>query len=190
MGTLIITSIIAFISTNLDDLFLITLFFSQSSTKNNRQTIIISQFIGIYMLLIGSMVGGHFLVSFDLLPIHYIGVIPLLIGVYGIVGYMKHKQMGSEKDAIEFKKISLVPLILITLSNGSDNLSVYLPLFSHINWLGVIVVLMTFGVMVCLWCFLGYVLSSNHLFRRTLEKTADWLVPVIYLILGCLILFS
>ncbi|HEU5289635.1 MAG TPA: cadmium resistance transporter [Cyclobacteriaceae bacterium] len=52
----ILTSILAFVSTNVDDLFILTLFFGNK--KNKISDIFLGQFAGIIALIAVSMVGS------------------------------------------------------------------------------------------------------------------------------------
>lgn len=180
--------ITAFVSTNIDDLFLLTLFFTQAKSKKDYQTIIISQLLGIYTILITSIILGNLLTSTDVLPIHLLGAIPFTIGMIGFVKFIKHKNIPTTD--VTQTKLTIPTLTLITLSNGSDNLSVYLPLFSQYSYLETLLVIITFGVIVLLWCLAGSWLSKNNLLEKTLERVSDWLVPIVYTCLGLIIFFN
>ena len=60
---------------------------------------------------------------------------------------------------------------LLTIANGGDNLSVYIPLFS-IHRAFIPLYALIFGVMTALWCLLGYYLTSHRLFGSKLSSTA------------------
>jgi cadmium resistance protein CadD (predicted permease) len=76
---IIIASIIAFATTNLDDIFILTLFFSNSgyTTKN----VILGQYLGISTLIAISFVGSFIGLIIDPKYIGLLGLIPIYMGI-------------------------------------------------------------------------------------------------------------
>ncbi|WRH67664.1 MAG: cadmium resistance transporter [Planktothrix sp. GU0601_MAG3] len=73
--TAISTGTAAFIATNIDDILILTLFFTQVNTLFRRRQIIIGQYLGFTLLLLASLPGffGSFLIPPDW--IRWLGVV-------------------------------------------------------------------------------------------------------------------
>src|SRR4030067_3013406 len=77
-----LTAVIIFAATNIDDLFILLLFFSQINHSFRRRHIIVGQYLGFIALVLISLVA--FLVSF-IIPrewIGFLGLVPIFIGIY------------------------------------------------------------------------------------------------------------
>ena len=77
----------------------------------------------------------------------------------------------------------------MTLSNGADNISVYVPFFviARSNlWL----ILSVYAVLVALWCFVGRWLGNHPLILRSVDQWGHWVVPLVFVGLGIYVLNS
>jgi len=134
---------LAFISTIVDDFFVLTAFFSDDSYDN--KTVIFGQYIGISVLIIISCVG--FIFKFTV-PIEWIGImgaLPVIFGswhifklakikknrVNNIIGLMEITIKNSEKKYKKNNKIvknilnsKIAFIAIVTFINGGDN-SIY-----------------------------------------------------------------
>src|SRR5215831_4629153 len=89
-----IASILAFISTNIDDIFILILFFGNKKFKGNE--IIIGQFLGISALIIVSLVGSLIGLILQEAYIGLLGLIPLYLGIKGILLIIKREQLEED----------------------------------------------------------------------------------------------
>jgi cadmium resistance protein CadD (predicted permease) len=90
-GTLI-SSIISFVTTNIDDIFILTVFFSQTNELIKVKHIIIGQYAGIIFLIIISILGS---IGLSILPEKYIsffGIFPVLLGIKAWFEYRDEKE--------------------------------------------------------------------------------------------------
>ncbi len=94
MLSIIITSIISFVSTNIDDIFVLMVFYTQVNKKMKNQDIIIGQYLGIGILVTLSIIGA---VGVNFLPDKYIGALGLLPVILGIKAWINYKR---EKTAV------------------------------------------------------------------------------------------
>ncbi|HQQ83429.1 MAG TPA: cadmium resistance transporter, partial [Cyclobacteriaceae bacterium] len=81
--SILLTAILAFASTNLDDLFILTLFFGDKSRTS--RDIVIGQLLGIGTLIALSLAGSMLGSIFDPRYIGLLGLFPLYLGVKGMV---------------------------------------------------------------------------------------------------------
>ena len=174
----IITAVAAFVATNLDDLFLLMLYFSSANNDPRRERhIILGQYLGFSVLILVSVVG--YLGSF-LIPPQYVGLLgifPILLGIRELLSLRRVKEQDEQKD--EADSISLVPpgifrsrwlkwvnpeaasIAAVTVANGSDNLAIYIPLFAAGGIQQMVIIIVVLLLMVRVWCFIADWLAEN-----------------------------
>ncbi len=102
MISVIITAFVSFASTNIDDIFVLMLFFSQAGNQLQKHHIIIGQYLGIMTLLFISISGA---IGLNLIPQQYtrlLGIIPILLGMKEWLKYRKDK-----KDAVGIEPLNI-----------------------------------------------------------------------------------
>jgi len=185
-------AIVAFVSTNLDDLFLLVSLFIDVELR--KISVVVGQFLGMSLLVVISIFAALFAVSIPGNWIWSLGFAPLLLGINRLWKLIKQEHrpvMNPEterdffgKERLLRRRHSEVALVtLLTMANGGDNLSVYIPLFSvhrEALWLFVII----FGFLTMLWCFIGYNLTSHRLFGDRVKTYARFVVPFILIGIG------
>ena len=190
MIEVVIASIMCFIATTIDDLFLDMLFFVQATTKKQVQSIFCGKYIGIGILVLLSCLGAYGLQFVSERYIGFLGLIPIAIGIKeGLENFKKSEEDGSEEQP-ELSKGFLWSVVLVTISSGADNIGVYIPLFANYSIMQMVAVIITFVVMVACWCFLGKTLSSLPYLQKFLLKYKQIIVPVVLICLGVYIILE
>lgn len=190
MITTIFTSLISFVSTNIDDIFVLMLFFAQEDQPGRKRQITLGQYLGIGILVAVSMGGASLL---RLIPEHYIGFlgfVPIALGVKEWISYLKEKNNnGSEKaEKPEAGKSLAISVMLVTVANGADNLGVYIPLFAGYTVGQMLTAVVVFAMMVALWCLLAQKIASLPVLKAAIQKYRHIIVPVVFVALGVYIL--
>ncbi len=186
----VILGITSFIGTNIDDILLNTLFFSEAKTKADHRNIVIGKYIGIGVLILFSVLGAC---GLQFLPQHYIGylgLLPIALGIKEITAAIKAQKANKATDTTEKSSNKMLNAALITMANGADNIGVYVPLFAGFAvWQTVFTVLL-FLVLIAVWCFLGKVLANLPVLRNFLAKYKTIIVPAVYIVLGIYLLMK
>lgn len=89
MIKIIITAFISFVSTNIDDIFILMLFFSQVNSIMKKRHVILGQFIGISILIAISIIGALGLSVIQREYVGLLGLIPIYLGIKAYVDYKK-----------------------------------------------------------------------------------------------------
>ena len=174
-------SVATFAATNIDDAFLLTFFFSR---RIPTRRIIAGQYTGFAAIIGLSLIGVWGALAIPHQWIHFLGLAPLVIGIKHLL-QARRKQAELATDG----KLSVAAIAIMTLSNGADNIGVYVPFFS-ISRAKLWIILVTYAVLVAVWCWVGRWLGNRPLILRWVDRWGHWAVPVIFIGLGIYILNS
>ena len=187
---LVAIGIAAFVATNIDDIFVLMMFFS-SLTFPVRQ-VVLGQYIGIGLLIAISALGSLIALAVPIFIIGLMGIIPIAIGIKNLVEIRK-KDKSHSRQAVQDKKnrssLSFLAVAAVTFSNGGDNIGVYIPLFSKYNTVSQITGLATvFLAMTAVWCIAAYYLMNHPLVASRIRHIGNIILPFILIGLGIYIL--
>lgn len=189
MAAVFFTSVAAFISTNLDDIFMLTLFFAQAKGRKGALKVVAGQYIGMGCLAALSILGA---LGTQLVPQRYVGLlgfVPLCLGIKAWMGYRSQgNKSRQEEETSETPGIGIISVALVTMANGGDNIGVYIPVFSGYSAGELAEALAVFAMMTALWCRLGYSLGNHPGIKEKIERYQHILVPLILSALGVIIL--
>ena len=192
---LILLGIIVFIITNLDDFLLLLLFFGNESYSVRE--IVVGQYLGISLLIFIS--GILSLVSLIIPPtwIGLMGFLPILIGIRQ---FLKIRSNGYNKNFIEkliqqsknkmFGQFGskIFAVSIVTISNGGDNIGVYVPLFA-IHTIGqILLFIAVFLLITSVWCFMAYYIANHTYAGEKIRRYGYIIMPFALIGLGMWIL--
>lgn len=179
----IVTAILTFISTNMDDFLVLMLLFSQAAGKRDAIKILLGQYLGIGILIFVSLMAAA---AATLVPrgiVRLLGLIPLVLGI----GAIFRKE---EDDTGSIAKISILSVAGLTLAGGGDNLGIYIPMLAGLKPSGLMLTLLVYILMVPLWNFLAARVAGLPAVAKIIEKYERILVPVVFIGLGLMILLD
>lgn len=193
--TAISTGMTAFTATNLDDILILLLFFSQVNAVFRRRHIVFGQYLGFTALVFASLPGFFGRLIF---PPDWIGVLGLLPIAIGLSRLLNPETDDSEAEAeLEQSEKSFFSSFLspqtysvaaVTVANGGDNIGIYVPLFASNTLESLAVILAVFFAMVGVWCYAAYRLIQMRAIADTLTRYGNQLVPFVLIGLGMAIL--
>ena len=193
--TAISTAMTAFTATNLDDILILLLFFSQVNAVFRRRHIVFGQFLGFTVLVLASLPGFFGRLIF---PPDWIGMLGLLPIAIGLSRLLNPETDDSEAEAeLEQSEKSFFNSFLspqtysvaaVTVANGGDNIGIYVPLFASNTLESLAVILAVFFAMVGVWCYAAYRLIQMRAIADTLTRYGNQLVPFVLIGLGMAIL--
>ncbi|AFY31822.1 cadmium resistance transporter [Calothrix sp. PCC 7507] len=196
--TAISTGITAFSATNIDDMFILALFFSQVNETFRRWHIIIGQYLGFTVLVILSIPGFFGGLIIPKPWIGLFGLVPIVIGIRSLL-----KQEEDELEEVEtevkdsqhsflakFLNLQTYSVAAVTFANGTDNISIYFPLFASSSWESLLVILAVFFLLVGCLCYVAYKLTHNRAIADILTRYGNTLMPFVLMGLGAFILLE
>uniref|UniRef100_A0A0D2Y342 Cadmium resistance transporter n=1 Tax=Fusarium oxysporum (strain Fo5176) TaxID=660025 RepID=A0A0D2Y342_FUSOF len=137
-GQAIGTACATFAITNVDDIFVLVAFFAEATTSRSLTPvkIAIGQYVGFTVIVAVSMIGFGASLLIPAEPIGFLGLLPILLGMWWILSYIFSKDEDEEESLDQeltttdgFK--SVFKVASITVMNGADNISTYIPLFAE-----------------------------------------------------------
>lgn len=184
----------AFIATNIDDIFVLMLFFS--SSKFHKFQVVVGQYLGIGLLVVIGALGSLLALVIPQQIIGLLGLVPISIGIIRLVQLRKHdspvqEHMNEQVISRWHNNLSMLTVAAVTFSNGGDNIGIYTPLFAkYSSAIEVIFISVIFMVMTAVWCGVAYYSVSHPLIVTRIRKTGHILFPFVLIGLGIYILTS
>ena len=176
-----------FAVTNVDDFVVLTALFVTVGRggPTNRQ-IVVGQYLGIGALVVVSLVVSIGLTSVPDRWIGLLGVVPVALGVRGLVRARTVPSNGRAAAAVT----GVIGVVALTLANGADNISVYIPLFRQAGAGSTSVFVLVFAVLVGVWCISARAVAGQKPLIRMVERVGHWLVPMVYIAIGIRIIVT
>jgi cadmium resistance protein CadD (predicted permease) len=213
----ILVAISAFIATNIDDIFLLMVFFAHPDYKSS--SVIIGQYVGIICLIL-ICIPAYLLKSF--IPPFWLalmGLIPVFLGLKQLKDMRRNKinsssslsepdvsfeksdyaksnheksdeNKKSKHNNDKHNKLAWISVAIITITNGADNIGVYVPLFTNLSLLELILTIFVFLIMTGIWCLTGRYVIKNMRLGNRISQYGHIILPFVLIILGIVIFIS
>ncbi|MBD2603236.1 cadmium resistance transporter [Scytonema hofmannii FACHB-248] len=191
------TGVTAFTATNIDDIVILLLFFSQVNATFRRRHIVIGQYLGFTVLVIFSLPG--FFGGLILSP-HWIGLLGLMPMAIGISSLVNSEDASTEEkgEIEEFDDLNITSFLApqtysvaaVTIANGSDNISVYMPLFASSSFVTLLINIILFFVFLGVWCYLAEKLTYQSTIAHLITRYGNYIVPFVLMGLGAFIVLK
>jgi cadmium resistance protein CadD (predicted permease) len=175
-----LTGSISFVATNIDDIFVLTALFSQSTLAKRQADIVAGQYFGIGVLIIISIMGSLGALIIPKTWMGLLGIVPIYLGVkmFYTRGEEKHRYRNVLTDLNTYK------VMLIVIGNGVDNIGVYTPVFLQGLWLYKSIVTAIFLVLTGVWCWIAFKTVHNPWMGRFIKRYGHSVIPIILILLG------
>ncbi|OBQ37186.1 MAG: transporter [Anabaena sp. CRKS33] len=205
LANVFIQGIIAFTVTNIDDMIILLLLFSQSDSNFRKRHIFIGQYLGFLSIIILSLPGflGGLFIQREWLGL--LGILPIVIGVKQLINQQTEStefqtvnpdfpQLLHPNPTWSFFLSILHPntykVAAITIANSGDNISIYIPLFAGQDFVSLAIIIAVFLAMVGLGYGIAYLLTSQVTIGYILSRYGRAMIPFILMALGLFILYD
>jgi cadmium resistance protein CadD (predicted permease) len=186
---LIAIGVAAFVATNIDDIFVLMIFFS--SLAYSIRQIVLGQYIGIGLLIAISGIGSLIAFVVPTYVMGLMGIVPIAIGIKHLVEVRRKDNPSRQvvQDKMNKSDLSFLSVAAVTFSNGGDNIGVYIPLFSKYITISEIFALTTvFIAMTAVWCIAAYYFVNHPLIASRIRHTGNIILPFVLIGLGIYVL--
>lgn len=197
-GQAVLEATTAFSATNIDDLFLLMVFFTPTSATATPKPwqVVCGQFLGISVLVAVSLLS---LVGRLALPagvIGLLGLFPFSLGLSQLAETFAGPRDSPEAkghDPASFSEgigAAILGVAALTIANGSDNISVYMAMLGNSDPFRLRVILGMFALLTGLWCLLAWWLTQSAALAQPLLRFRRDLAPLLLMGIGALVLLD
>jgi len=203
-----IEGIIAFTVTNIDDMMILLLLFSQIDSNFRKRHIFIGQYLGFFAIIMLSLPGffGGLFIQREWLGL--LGIIPIAIGMKQLINQQIETTESTEVQTVnpDFPRLlhpnpvfsfflsilhpNTYQVAAITIANSGDNISVYIPLFAGQDFVSLGIIIVVFLAMVGVGCGIAYLLTSQVTIGYILSRYGRAMIPFILMSLGLFIMYD
>jgi cadmium resistance protein CadD (predicted permease) len=184
----------AFVATNIDDLFILIVFFAKRNFPKSQ--IVLGQFVGMGLLLGASFVAS--LIALIIPPnlLGLIGLFPIAIGIKELVELRDAVtgDVNNDKVVNQLSKsrwsvyLPFLTVDIITFSGGEE-IGIYASIFvTHDGLLEIITIISVVMVLTGVWCIIASYLVNHTLLATRFRLVADKALPFVLIALGVYIL--
>ena len=178
-----ITGVAAFAATNVDDIFILMLFFSQVGGEFRNRHVVLGQYLGFAALVALSVLGSLGVLVVPEEWVGLLGLVPIFLGVRASLRTLRGVTEEEErKEPIEGSGVYGVAAV--TFANGGDNIGIYVPLFASVGFARMGTIVAVFFALVAVWCYAGYTLGSHPTVAYKIGRYGHIVVPVVLVALG------
>ena len=146
--------------------------------------IVAGQYLGFAAIIALSLIGVWAALAIPHRWIRALGLLPLAMGIKELL--RTHRTEPGDRRPTNY---SLGSVAVITLSNGADNIGVYVPFFlvsrSHL-WL----ILIVYAALIAIWCVVSRWLGNHSVILHAVDQWGHWIVPLVLMGVGVSIFVS
>jgi cadmium resistance protein CadD (predicted permease) len=125
----------------------------------------------------------------NFIPIGYIGflgVVPVLLGLRILVGLFRNE--AHVPASVATNNLSVLAIATILLANSIDTMLIFAPLLADSSVATDALITVAFLIVATAWFFLAVIFSRNVSRLRRVSFVAQWLAPLIMIVVGLYIL--
>jgi cadmium resistance protein CadD (predicted permease) len=181
----------AFVSTNIDDLFILLVFFA--TPRFPFYQIVLGQYIGMGSLIGVSLAGSLITLVLPRNIIGLIGLFPIIIGIKELLELRKKGDDEYEKLTKKLRSRKKIHMSFLTVAavtfSGGEEIGIYTTLFVINNEVGAIITLISVVmVLTAFWCFLANYLVRHSFLADIFRSIGSRVLPYVLIGLGIYIL--
>ena len=184
--TAVLTGFISFAATNIDDIFILMLFFSQTGEAFRNWHIVLGQYLGFAALVALSVLGSLGVLIVPEEWVGLLGLVPIFLGIRALIELRE----DSEEDRKPIESSGMGGVATVTFANGGDNIGIYVPLFASVGYASMGVIILVFFALVAAWCYVGYKVGGHPTVAEKIDRYGHIIVPFVLIGLGIYILLE
>jgi cadmium resistance protein CadD (predicted permease) len=186
--TIIGLGIAAFLGSNIDDLFILTVFFA--NRKFPTYQTVLGQYVGMGALLAVSALASFLALVVPTNLLGLIGLFPIAIGIKELMELLKKDDEDGNKR-LETRKISYLPFLTVAAVtfSGGEEIGIYGSIFATNNQVGEIITIVLLSlVLTGIWCLIAHYLTYRSFVAERFHRIGARVLPFILVGLGLYIL--
>ncbi|MCR5763048.1 MAG: cadmium resistance transporter [Treponema sp.] len=192
MGIVIAASVIAFLTTEIDNLAVMVVLFCASDTWKKKVAVGLGRYIGLSLLIMLALFFAEELSNKHIEEkLSLLGFVPILLGIrIGLRSRSEPKESQYVCVPVCCALVSFVLSFIVTVANGGDNIKLYTSFFDSLNLNDFYIFCIVFFIMQTLWCVASLAIAEVKSIREYIKKTQCILVPFLFIVVGIYILLA
>jgi cadmium resistance protein CadD (predicted permease) len=196
------------LATTFDDNIYLTGFFGEVNRTFQPRHVVVGELLGFTALILIGLLGHWIGLAVPQETIGLLGILPILIGLVSLLRqWLGSHRSDREISAHRFRDLrgfeSRSPSLwnvlcdrqtyrvsVVAISNGSNNLSIYIPLFASLNSSKILIIIPVLYGLIATWLFLSFHLTRAPGISLLLNRYAPTFFPFILIWLGFRILID
>jgi cadmium resistance protein CadD (predicted permease) len=180
----------AFVSTNIDDLFILMMFFANPRFPAIQT--VLGQYVGMAALLAVGLVGSLIALVVPSNLIGLVGLFPIAIGIKELLE-LRRKGDGAEldKQPPQSRWLAYMPFLTVAAVtfSGGEEIGIYTSVFATNNEISEIITLVSVVMaLTAVWCWVAAYLVNRSFIAHRFRRVANMILPFILIGLGIYIL--
>lgn len=185
----IITAIITYLATSMDEISILFMLYSNPKNKGKALTITATYCTGTFLLIGIGLIGAHGLVQ---IPVKWavglIGFIPLLMGIKELL--KREDEDEKATDPAKNRKSLCRQVLIITMALGVDDLGVYIPLFTTKSGRDIALMVLIFAVGALLLSFISYRMICINKLTNFIENKERYIEGFVFIAIGIMVMIE
>lgn len=188
---------VVFAATDIDDILILAAFFGDRTLR--RRAVVLGQFAGIAIITAVSAIAAYLALTIPEGWIALLGLVPLGMGLRKL-WQLRSGVDADDDDELEAARRAesvaerrlhsqLAAVAAVTVANGGDNFSVYIPVFAN-DIAGIPAYATVFMLLTGAWCAVAYLLVNNPAGATVMRRWGHVLLPVVLVAIGAWILWD
>jgi cadmium resistance protein CadD (predicted permease) len=187
----------AFVATNIDDLFILMVFFAKRSFPTYQ--IVLGQYVGMGLLLGVSLLGSLIALVIPHNLLGLVGLFPIAIGVKELLDLRSRENNDDDEDIKIVNRLSnsrwrtYLPFLVVTTItfSGGEEIGIYTSIFVTRGSLPEITTIIAVVMALTgIWCWIATYLVNRSFLAMQLRRITDRVLPLILIGLGTYILIE
>jgi cadmium resistance protein CadD (predicted permease) len=181
----------AFVGTNIDNT-LVTMALVAGAPVERAYRIAVGQVLGSLVIVLVAVAGAVVLFQFSPEVVGLLGLVPLTIGVRGLLSVRSARGRADREEAIARRAVgrSLTAAMLVTIGASGDNLAAFIPLFRAGGAANVAAFAVVFVVGEALLTYLVLVGGRHPKARALMTRLGAVAVPLLLCVVGVLVMLE
>jgi cadmium resistance protein CadD (predicted permease) len=192
LTSLIAQAVLLFASTDIDDIFVLLAFYADS--RFTARQIAVGQFAGIAALYVAGVAGSLLSLVVPSAVVGLLAFAPIIIGLKKgwelRLGSNSTEEASLASENPAAGRVNGLAVAIVTVANGADNITAYVPYFASKSAADIGVVGAVFAIMTAVWLGFAHWLTHHRALGAPIRRYGRRLTPVMLVAIGLLILYE
>ncbi|WP_026908158.1 cadmium resistance transporter [Paucisalibacillus globulus] len=186
----IITIIITFIATGIDEMLVLILLFAHAKSQKQICQVYMGQQIGMTFILILVVIAVSGISFFTGKWTGLLGLLPIFIGIMELFEGDEDNEAKGILDKISMFSNLTLRVAIIAIAGGAEELAIYIPYFTSLNWNEVILAILAFIIMIPIWSAICHMIGSMKNVYNFVKRFQRIVIPVVFIGIGLKVLLE